>query len=70
MSDVCVGGWLGSGVGSHIRGICLDVLDTQFAVVGGVDLVRPKACCRVSSLERRPLISRKLQFTSAALPTR
>ena len=46
------------------------MLDTRFAVVGGVELVRHTDCCRVSSLERRPLSSRRLQFDSAASPKR
>ena len=47
------------------------MLDTWFAAaVGGSALGRPKACCRVSLLERRHLRSRKLQFTSVESPAR
>ena len=61
---------MGRGVVRTVGGGFIGVLDTWFAGVGGVNLVRPKACCQVSSLERRLLRSRRLQFTSAASPVR
>ena len=55
MADVYAGGWVGHGVGRPVRGGCVGVLDIQFAVVGGFELVIPKACCWVSSLKRIPI---------------
>ena len=49
---------------------CVCVLDTRFAVIGGVNIVSHRAYLLVSLIERRPLRSRRLQLTSAESPAR
>ena len=47
------------------------MLYTQLAaVVDGGALGIPQACCRVSSLDRIPLSSNRLQFISVASPAK
>ena len=47
------------------------MFETRLAtVVDSGALGIPKARCRVFSLEKRPLNSRRCQFTSAAYPTK
>ena len=70
MGDGVVVGWLGRDCGRPVGGGCAWALETQFSVVGGVELGIPRACCMVSFLESKPLRSRRLQLTSAGSPTR
>ena len=58
-------------MGRPVGAGCVGVLDMWLtAAVGGGTLGIPKACCRVSFLDRIPLRSYSFQFTSAALPVR
>ena len=70
-ADVCAGVWVVCGYGRPVGGGCVGVLDTQLAAAVGVGALGiPKAHCRVSLLERIPLMSIRLQFTSATSPAR
>ena len=70
-ADDCVGGWGGFWAGHPAGGGLVGVFNTLLAIVlDGGALGIPKAYCLVSSLDRRPLSLRRLQFTSAASPAR
>ena len=58
-------------MGCPSGGVLFGVFDTQLAtVVDGGALVIPKACCRLSLLDNRPMSLRKLQFTGEGYPAR